>query len=678
MGRGEQSAVSSQQSWRLTTADGEQSAVSSQQPWRLTTADGEQSAVRSQQSCRLTTADCSSSVGRVGWTVCVAVALLCLASLRAADGLDVRALATDIDQFLLREVTTHFAAIPTLDPLPDRVLAAKTIGEFSWGTFMRALAAESQHAGAARLADRDVAQWIGRMGLIEARAGSKAFSQLYAALALQHFAEDLDRNAVWQQLSPAERDEWRSLLDVKRFYDPVRRQVIDLPENYLGVAARVGAIGFRVGLTHDRAPLDALIDRAAEPFAQGRLYSDDSPPTGRFDRYSNEYARYVWDAASQADRQDILARLGPSLTAQMRLWWDLVDGDDGYGYPWGRSLGIVSYLDTLEIVAFVAKHPEFRPAPLADLVSLYARAWNYLRHDFKDQTHLLSLFDYGRGNYSYINLDREWQQTTGFFGKAIVAEGTLMSVLERERLATYPERPALPPVRRFEFFRRQGDRVAGVWVVRQSPTIRFALPITTGTRPGVADYLPAPHGLPGFSVPVERDVPALVPFLELADGRTIVAGDGADEIDASPDARELRVVWRRWAQLGTKSGQLVDPGLTSEVRWTLTDSALERRETLTASAPITIRSWRVIVPTTNTTTLVTGEGALLSGGSAPLRVPVTPPWPQVIGRVQATGNSPLGRGARGAVPIHLVYEARDVRIAPGQPITWQLTLRPGT
>lgn len=631
-----------------------------------------QSAISSLQSCRLTTADCSSVVARV--TLAVALALVCLTSLRAADGLDVGALGREVDQFLLREVTAHFAAIPTLDPPPDRVLSAKTIGEFSWGTFMRALAAESQHAGAPRLANRDVARWIGRMGLIEARAGSKAFSQLYAALALQHFGENLDRNALWQQLSPSERDEWRSLLDVKRFYDPVKRQVIDLPENYLGVAARVGAIGYRVGLTHDRAPLDALIDRAAEPFAQGRLYSDDSPPTGRFDRYSNEYARYVWDAASQADRADILERLRPSLTAQLRLWWDLVDADDGYGYPWGRSLGIVSYLDTLEIVAFAANNPEFRPAPLPALVSLYGRAWNYLRHDFKDATHLLSLFDYGRGNYSYINLDREWQQTTGFFGKAIVAQGTLMPVLERERLTTYPERPALPPVRRFEFFRK-GDRPAGVWMVRQSSTLRFALPITTGTRPGVADYLPAPHGLPGVAVPVERDVPALVPYLELADGRTIVAGDGADEIEPSADGRQLRVVWKRWAQLGTKSGQLVDPGLTSEVRWTLADSALERRETLTASAPIAIRSWRMVVPTTNMSATTTDAGVFVDGPGTRLRISMTRPWPEVSVRVEATGNSPLGRGARGAVPLHLVYEARDVRIAPGQPLTWQLTVQ---
>jgi hypothetical protein len=623
----------------------------------------------------------ASSFDRLRTSVCtaIAIALVCLSGPAGladdAKSLEVRALAAEIDQFLLREVTAHFAAIPTLDPPPDRVLGAKTVGEFSWGTFMRALAAEAQHAKAARLADRDVAPWIGRMGLIEARAGSKAFSQMYAALALQHFGDDLARNAVWQALSPGERDEWRALLDVKRFYDPVNRRVIDLAENYLGVAARVGAIGYRLGLTRDRAPLDALIDRAFEPFADGRLYADDSPPTGRFDRYSNEYARYIWDAASQADRQDILAKLRPSLTTQMRLWWDLVDGDDGYGYPWGRSLGIVSYLDTLEIVAFLAKHPEFRPAPLPDLLSQFARAWTYLRHDFKDTTHLLSLFDYGRGNYGYITLEREWQQTTGFFGKAVLAQDTLMPVLEREKITAYPGRPALAPVRRFEFFRQSG-RVAGVWVVRQSPSMRFALPITTGTRPGVADYLPAPHGLPGIAVPVERDVPALVPYLELADGRTIVATDGADEIHPSADSRELRVVWRRWVQTGTRSGQLVDPGLTSEVRWTLGESTLTRQETLTAAAPLQVRRWRVVVPTTNMTGEYMSDGAQLTGGAAPLRVVVNAPWP-VVRLMQATGDGPLGRGARGPVPLHLVYEARDVALAPGQPLTWTLTLRPG-
>src|SRR5207247_7669191 len=135
-------------------------------------------------------------------SVSIAAAIVCLTTLRAADDakrLDTRALTSEIDRFLLREVTAHFAAISTLEPPPGRVLGARTAGEFSWGTFMRALAAIADHAKTLTLAERDVPQWIGRMGLIEARAGSKAFSQMYAALALQHFGENLEANPVWQR-----------------------------------------------------------------------------------------------------------------------------------------------------------------------------------------------------------------------------------------------------------------------------------------------------------------------------------------------------------------------------------------------------------------------------------------------------------------------------------------------
>src|SRR5258708_1912052 len=76
-----------------------------------------------------------------------------------------------------------------------------------------------------------------------------------------------------------------------------------------------------------------------------------------------------------------------------------------------------------------------------------------LRHDYRDDRHLLSLFEFGRGNFSYISLEREWQQTTGFLGKVDVANAGLAPVVERERLTAYPARPALASVARFQFFR---------------------------------------------------------------------------------------------------------------------------------------------------------------------------------------------------------------------------------
>ncbi|HSC29324.1 MAG TPA: hypothetical protein VLD67_18755, partial [Vicinamibacterales bacterium] len=421
---------------------------------------------------------------------------------------------------------------------------------------------------------------------------------------------------------------------------------------------------------------DSLLDRAALQFTSGALYADDALPTGRYDRYSNEYARYVWEAAQIAGRTDLLDAMRPSLAAQMRLWWDLV-APDGYGYQWGRSLGVVGYLDTLEVAGFLAITPEFRPAPLEQLAAAYHSAWRWLRRDYKDDRHLLSLFDFGRGNFGYISRDREWQQTVGFLGKLAHAHAQLMSGIRAEKVGRIPSTPVLPPVARFEFFKTSG-RQAGVWVVRQGG-VQFALPFTTATRPGVADYLPAPHGLAGFAAPVEQILPALVPFVELADGRTIVAADGADSIEPSADGRGVIARWTRWALIGGKPAELVEPGITSEVEWRLDGRRLTRVERLTASRPLEIRRWRLVLPSTGdrweATTAAGARRDTIAGREGTLAVSiVNSDWPCPVTGL-ATGDSAGGRGARGPIPLHLIFEARDIALAPGSARGWTLQLQ---
>jgi hypothetical protein len=572
-------------------------------------------------------------------------------------------LRDDVNTFLGKELAAHLSAIKSLDPPPDQILGVPTTGEFSWGTFMRSLAAYSETTGNRELAGRDIAKWVGQIGLIESRAGSKAFSQLYAALALRHFGRDLKTNPLWQSLSPEEQKAWRSLLNPERFYDPKTNRVINLAENYLGVAARIASIGYELGISNDRAFLDKLLDRAAVQFTEGNLYADDAPPTGRFDRYSNEYARYIWEAAETAGRKDLLDKVRPSLMVQMRLWWDVVS-EDGYGYNWGRSQGVVSYLDTPEIAGFLASHPEFRPAPLADIAALYYQAWNYLLHDYRSDAHLLSIFAFGRGNYAYISRDREWQQTTGFFGKLANSHTPIMNALEKEGITTFPPVPTLPPVARFEFFRKSPERAAGVWAVRQG-ALRFALPITTGPKPGMSDYLPAPHGLPGFAAPVEQIYPVLTPYVELADGRTVVATDGADVIEPGNNGLSLRVRWNKWAVVGAPSGKVQDVGLTSEVIWRIENGALTREETLSSKGAVSIRRWRLAVPSTYEqveTEVIKGvrvDRFYSAKGSLDVRM-LDANFPLKTSII-ASGNSALGRGVHGAIPLRLVFEARDVQ-----------------
>jgi hypothetical protein len=580
-----------------------------------------------------------------------------------------------IRDFLQREVTAHVSDIKTLDPPPYRVVGALTTGEFSWGTFMRTLGAYAELAGTKTIAGRDIPQMIGKMAQIELSHGGKTWAQLYAAMALESFGTDLKRNALWQGLSSEERQAYLALLDPGRFYDAKSHKLNGLPENYFGVAARIVAIDYTLGLNKDRASLDDLLNRTASQFTGGALFADDALPTGRYDRYSNEYARALYDAAALAGREDLMKALAPSLEEQMKLWWDLLSLD-GYGYSWGRSLGAISYMDTMEIAAFVGKYPEFRPAPLPQIAAAYYAAWRWLRNDFKDDTHLLSVFAFGRGDYSYITREREWQQTTTFLTKVIDAHKEFMNALAKQNVASFPSRPSLGHVARFVYFRNDSGRKFGVWVFRQGNT-QFALPFVTGPRAATSDYQPAPHGLLGFAAPVEKIYPCLVPFLELEDGTTIAAEDGADEIHPSSDGRSVTAVWKRWVVVGAKAGETVDPGLMTEVTWSLTNSGLRRSEVITPSRAVRVRRLWMTVPTrsdrikTSVIDNIRSDRLTSKQGTLEVRV-LHSDWPVQISTF-AAGDDPLGRGDRGPIPLHLILETtKSLSFAPRAAQSWEI------
>jgi hypothetical protein len=588
--------------------------------------------------------------------------------------------SADFDQqvrsFLQTELTAHVADIKSLDPPPERVLGALTTGEFSWGSFMRTLGVYSEYFETRAIAGHDVPEMIGKMAHIELSRGGKTWAQLYAAMALQSFGTDLNHNALWQRMTAEQREEYRKLLDPARFYDKKTHTLIHLPENYFGVAARIAAINYQLGLNKDRTALDDLLNQAAKQFTDGALFADDALPTGRYDRYSNEYARAIYDAAELAGRQDIVKAVAPSLVAQMKLWWDLLS-EDGYGYSWGRSLGAISYMDTLEIAAFLGQHREFRPAPLAQLAAAYFAAWSWLKNDFDGQTHLLSVFAFGRGDYSYITREREWQQTTTFFGKVIASHQKFMEALEREGIKYFPSRPTLTDVARFQYFRNGTGRKFGVWVVRQDH-LHFALPFVTGPKAATSDYEPVPNGLPGLAAPVEKIYPYLVPFLELDDGKTIAAADGADEITPAADGKSVVVVWKRWVVPGTNAGDFVDAGVVSEVTWTIHGNTLTRVELLTSSRPLNVHRLWLAIPSRfdhlQTSYLQGARIDRLNSQETTLEVQVNSSDLPFEISAYATGNNPLGRGDRGPLPLHLLLQTKSFSLTPAAPKHWELSL----
>jgi len=202
--------------------------------------------------------------------------------------------------------------------------------------------------------------------------------------------------------------------------------------------------------------------------------------------------------------------------------------------------------------------------------------------------------------------------------------------------------------------------------------MHFALPFVTGPRGATSDYEPAPHGLPGFAVPVEKPYPCLVPFLELEDGTTIAAADGADEIHPSLDGKSVTAVWKRWVVVGAKAGETIDPGLVTEVTWSLTKNGLRRSEVITPSRSVTVRRLWMAVPTpsdrikTSILDNVRSDRLISKEGTIEVRV-LHSDWPLQISAF-ATGDDPLGRGDRGSLPLHLLLETtKNLSFAPSAP-----------
>jgi hypothetical protein len=178
---------------------------------------------------------------------------------------------------------------------------------------------------------------------------------------------------------------------------------------------------------------------------------------------------------------------------------------------------------------------------------------------------------------------------------------------------------------------------------------------------------------------VEQVYPSLASFIELEDGRTVVATDGADQIEPAADNQSLKARWNRWALVGATSGTLVDVGLTSEIVWRIDKDTLTREETLSSNMPINIRSWRLAVPTIydQVETIVNNKLRTdrFSSKDGSLEVSMDHASFPVTTNLFAAGNSALGRGVKGAIPLHAVFESRNLVVRPKSPLLTRITLK---
>jgi hypothetical protein len=181
----------------------------------------------------------------------------------------------------------------------------------------------------------------------------------------------------------------------------------------------------------------------------------------------------------------------------------------------------------------------------------------------------------------------------------------------------------------------------------------------------------------GFSAPVEEVYPSFAPFFELADGKTYAASEGASLIEPAKDAQSLRVVWKKFAQIGTKSSERFEIGLTSEVVWKIVGNKLIREEKLTADKDLTLKNWKFVFPSTaNRSSVEMVENKrfdIFEGDEGTLKTNSYADW-KINREILATGNSRLSKGVLRAIPLHQILTAKIIQLKAGKPLKWRFEI----
>ena len=95
---------------------------------------------------------------------------------------------------------------------------------------------------------------------------------------------------------------------------------------------------------------------------------------------------------------------------------------------------------------------------------------------------------------------------------------------------------------------------------------------------------------------------------------------------------------------------------------------LERTETLVADKDLKIKGWWIAIPSTadNSRVVMNNQSRtdIFSGKEGALKVTANADW-KFDSLLKATGDSKLGKGVLGAIPLHLIYSAENIELKKG-------------
>lgn len=402
----------------------------------------------------------------------------------------------------------------------------------------------------------------------------------------------------------------REKLDWRGFVDAESWQLIDLPNNYYGVAFSIARLRMLMGW-EDASGSEVLLDRMLDHYREysGPYgFADETDGDGRFDRYSvlliGEIAHRFTETGMEPtpEVRDWLRRSAQLMLLRANL--------TGAGWEYGRSIGTYGETAFLEVLAVAAELGVLTPQE-RDLAYAFSSRISARYMDFwvDPDTGSVNMWERGRRTDAYrgkhrilgenLSLARQYIYTNDIWNK--------LGYHDRAPIADYAARLDALPESSFLYFAR-GENDRALLTIRDGRHV-IGLPLINGAQGQHMHnpYFPIPYAVGLLQGSANASFPQLVPRFTLADGSALMPLAWFTDVEHQRDGNRTIVTYRMAAMNRLGGNRAVaDPRITAETRYILSPGRIERIDRYVPAPGTRIADMRLEFATFSERPVVTG------------------------------------------------------------------------
>lgn len=403
-----------------------------------------------------------------------------------------------------------------------------------------------------------------------------------------------DAGVLDQAVSPEALAKLKAKLDWRRFVRTDDLTLINLPNNYYGVAFSVARLRYRLGW-EDASASEGLLGKTLDHYRKysGEYgFADETDGEGRFDRYSvlliGEISHRLIEAGMPAT---------PEVRAWLRRSVDLMLprlNMRGEGFEYGRSIGTYGETAFLEVLTAAAKLDVLTPTEKKMAYAFSSRvAARYMDFWFDPKMGSVNMWEHGRRTDAYrgkhrilgenLSLSRQYIYTSAIWNE-LGFKDKAPDPGYAAWLNTLPKRTVT------WFARGKNDRL--VVTVRDGGRV-IGLPIINGGdgQHQNSPYYPIPSS-PGLLQGVaDTPFPQLLPRITLADGAQLAPLAYAANVKVAAQGARTTITYdqHQLDRLGQKA-PVADDRFSVKTTYVLEPGSIRRTDVFTPKAGVAVKA----------------------------------------------------------------------------------------